>query len=60
MSSRLCCKFGKFREDFISQNFAHAKFCEIEPSKNGKITLLSIDKGMSCLSREFFTSLICH
>ena len=28
-------------------------------SRNGKITLSFIDIGKSCLSREFFTSLIC-
>ena len=36
-------------------------FTKIRPSRNGKITLSFIDNytGKSCLSREFFTSLIC-
>ena len=34
-------------------------FVKIKPSRNGKITLLFIDIGQSCLSRKFFTSLIC-
>ena len=34
-------------------------FVKIKPSRNGKITLSFIDKGKSCLIREFFTSLIC-
>ena len=34
-------------------------FVKIKPSRNGKITLSFIDIGKSCLSREFFTSLIC-
>ena len=37
---------------------APAKFRENKPSRNGKITLSFIDIGKSCLSREFFTSLI--
>ena len=32
---------------------------KIKPSRNGKITLSFIDIGKPCLSREFFTSLIC-
>ena len=32
---------------------------KIKPLRNGKITLLFIDIGKSCLSHEFFTSLIC-
>ena len=32
---------------------------KIKPSPNGKITLSFIDIGKSCLSSEFFTSLIC-
>ena len=38
-----------FYEDFI--------FAKL--SRNGKITLSFIDVGKLCLSREFFTSLIC-
>ena len=34
-------------------------FVKLKPSRNGKITLLFIDIGKSCLSREFFTSLVC-
>ena len=34
-------------------------FVKIKPSRNGKITLSFIDIGITCLSREFFTSLIC-
>ena len=34
-------------------------FVKIKPSRNGKTTLSLIDIGISCLSREFFTSLIC-
>ena len=34
-------------------------FVKIKPSRNGKITLSFIDIGKPCLSREFFTSLIC-
>ena len=34
-------------------------FVKINPSRNDKITLSFIDIGISCLSREFFTSLIC-
>ena len=34
-------------------------FVKIKPSRNGKITLSFIDIGKSCLSREFFTSLMC-
>ena len=33
-------------------------FVKIKPSRNGKITLSFIDIGKSCLSREFFTSLM--
>ena len=29
-------------------------FVKIKPSRNGKITLSFIDKGKSCLIREFF------
>ena len=32
---------------------------KIKLSQNGKVTLSFIDKGKSCLSRKFFTSLIC-
>ena len=39
--------------------YMNAKFHENEPSRNGKITQSFIDIGKSCLSREFFTSLIC-
>ena len=54
----LCyCKFGFFREDFIFTKLR--SFMKIKPSRNGKITLSFIDIGISCLSREFFTSLIC-
>ena len=35
------------------------RFVKIKPLRNGKITLSFIDIGKSCLSREFFTSLIC-
>ena len=38
---------------------AKAKFREMKPSRNGKITLSFIYIGKSCLSREFFTSLVC-
>ena len=34
-------------------------FVKIKSSRNGKINLSFIDIGKSCLSREFFTSLIC-
>ena len=34
-------------------------FVKIKPLPNGKIILSLIDIGKSCLSREFFTSLIC-
>ena len=34
-------------------------FVKMKPSRNGKITQSFIDIGKSCLSREFFTSLIC-
>ena len=34
-------------------------FMKINPSRNDKITLSFIDIGKSCLSREFFTSLMC-
>ena len=34
-------------------------FVKIKPLRNGRITLSFIDIGKSCLSREFFTSLIC-
>ena len=34
-------------------------FVKMKPSRNGQITLSFIDIGKSCLSREFFTSLIC-
>ena len=34
-------------------------FVKIKPSRNGEITLTFIDMAKSCLSREFFTSLIC-
>ena len=34
-------------------------FMKIKPSRNGKINMSFIDIGKSCLSHEFFTSLIC-
>ena len=34
-------------------------FVKIKPSRKGKITLSFTDISKSCLSREFFTSLIC-
>ena len=34
-------------------------FMKIKPYRNGKITLSFIDKGKPCISREFFTSLLC-
>ena len=34
-------------------------FVKIKPSLNDKITRSFIDIGKPCLSREFFTSLIC-
>ena len=34
-------------------------FVKIKPSRNGKITLSFINIGKSCLSRDFFKSLIC-
>ena len=34
-------------------------YVKTKPSRNGKITLLFIDKGKSCLNREFFTSPMC-
>ena len=48
-----------FERTLFSRNFAYAKFREIKPSQNGKITLSFIDIGKFCLSCEFFTSLIC-
>ena len=62
--TRQGCKFRFFREDFI---FAKLRICsdsvlsfvKIKPSRYGKITLSFIDLGKSCISREFFTSLIC-
>ena len=46
-----------FARTLISLNMR--SFMKIKPSRNGKITLSFIDIGKSCLSREFFTSLIC-
>ena len=43
----------------IFANFIFAKFRENKTSRKGKITLSFIDIGKSCLSREFFTSLMC-
>ena len=34
-------------------------FVKLKPSQYGKITLSFIVIGKSCLSRDFFTSLIC-
>ena len=48
-----------FARVLFSRNFAYAKFRENKPSRNDEITLSLIDIGKSCLSREFFTSLIC-
>ena len=54
------CKFGNFCEDFIFGETWHMQsFVKIKPSRNGKIALLFIDIGKSCISHEFFTSLIC-
>ena len=39
--------------------FRETSFVKIKSSRNCKITLSFIDIGKSCLSREFFTSLIC-
>ena len=39
-------------------NLHMRSFVKIKPSQNGKITLTFIDIGKSCLSREFFTSLV--
>ena len=36
-----------------------ARTLKIKPLRNGKITLSFIDIGKSCLSCDFFTSLIC-
>ena len=51
------CKFGNFREDFIFAKLA--KFLENKTLAKRQITLSFIDIGKSCLSCEFFTSLIC-
>ena len=48
-----------FDRNLFSRNFAYAKFCENKTLANGKITLSFIDIGYSCLSHEFFTSLLC-
>ena len=48
-----------FARTLFSRNFAYAKFREIKPSRNGKITVSLIDIGKSCPNREFFTSLMC-
>ena len=53
------CKFGIFREDFIFAKLRMRSFVKIKTSRNGKITLSFNDIGKSCLSRDFFTSLIC-
>ena len=47
-------------EIFARALFSHTRsFLKIKTSRNGKITLSFIDKGKPCLSRNFFTSLIC-
>ena len=52
-----------FKASVYSEIFARTlflrNFVKIKPSRNGKITLSFIDIGKSCLSCEFFTSLIC-
>ena len=53
------CKFGNFLEDFIFAKCRMRSFVKIKTSRKGKIKLSFIDIGKSCLSREFFTSLIC-
>ena len=48
--------------EIFARTFIFAKlrsFMKIKPSRYGKITLSFIDKGKSCLNREFVTSLIC-
>ena len=48
-----------FARTLFSRNFTYAKFRENTPSRNGKNTLSFIDIRKPCLSRDFFTSLIC-
>ena len=45
-----------FARTLFSRNFAlHMRsFMKIKPSRNGKIILLFIDIGKSCLNREFY------
>ena len=56
---RFYCKFGNFCEDINFAKLRMRSFVKINPSRNGKITRSFIDIGKSCLSRDFFTSLIC-
>ena len=60
MASRLMTTVNSeiFARTLFSRNFAYAKFREIKPSRNGKITLSFIDIIKSGPSCEFFTSLI--
>ena len=54
------CKFRNFSRGLYFRETLHMQsFMKIKPLQNGKITLLFIDIGTSCLSRKFFTSLIC-
>ena len=34
-------------------------YCKIRNSRNGKITLMFINLGQSCLNHEFLTSKVC-
>ena len=51
--------FGDSRETFISQNLAHAKFCENKNLPNSEIFVSFTDDGKSCPSYEFSTWQIC-
>ena len=48
-----------FARTLFSRNLAYAKFRENKTLTKWQITLSFIDMGKSCLSREYFTSLIC-
>ena len=48
-----------FARTLFSRNFAYAKVFENKTLRNGKIALSFTEIGKSCLSPDFFTSLIC-
>ena len=48
-----------FARPLFSRNLAYAKFCENKTLAKWQNTLSFMDIGKICLSRKFFTSLIC-